>query len=91
MTYNILQSVGAFEPGQSVADGDFPAGTDFDRLQRLGAIQPVPGQTPPDPPKVAALKKQLAVSQGMVASLQADLNLANARIAEFEAVAAGAG
>ncbi len=81
MTYEIVQYVGAFTPGQAVEDSEFPAGTDFDRLVRLRAIQPSPGQTPPDPPKVADLKKQ-------VASLQQQLKAANLRIAEFEAVAA---
>jgi len=83
MTYNILQYVGAFGPGQSVADTDFPAGTDFDRLVRLRAIEPVPGQPVPDPPKVADLKRQLY-------AVQQELKVANAKLAEFEAIAAAA-
>ena len=87
MTYDVLQFVGPFAPGQTVPDGDFPAGTDFDRLLRLGAIQPTAGQPPPDPPKVAGLKKQLASAQDQIASLQAELHVANSKIAAFQAVA----
>jgi len=81
MTYNLLQFVGSFTPGQSVEDTDFPAGTDFDRLIRLRAIEPAAGQPAPDPPKVADLKRQIATLQG-------ELRIAKSRIAEFEAVAA---
>ena len=87
MTYNIIQFVGAFTPGQSVADTDFPAGTDFSRLIRLKAIELVPGQTPPDPPRVADLKRQLAASQAVVVSVQEELAEAKAKIEAFEAVA----
>jgi len=83
MTYNIIQFVGAFTPGQAVADADFPVGTDFDRLLRLKAIELAAGQTPPDPPKVADLKRQLAASQ-------LELKAAKEKLAAFEAVAAEA-
>ena len=83
MTFRIIQTVGAFVPGQSVSSDDFPDGTDFDRLLRLGAIGLEPGELPPDPPKVANLKRQLAVAQSTISSLQAELNLANDKIAEY--------
>jgi len=84
MTYRIIQSVGPFGPGQSVSSDDFPDGTDFDRLLRLGAIALEGGELPPDPPKMASLKRQLAVAQSTISSLQAELNLANGKIAEYE-------
>jgi hypothetical protein len=87
MTYNIIQSVGPFAPGQSISSEDFPNGTDYDRLLRLGAIALKAGEQPPDPPKITALKRQLAVAQSTIASLQAELNLANGKIAEYQSVA----
>ena len=80
MTYHLLQFVGPFVPGQTVADTDFPPGTDFDRLTRLKALELAPGQTPPDPPKVADLKRQLAVSQATIASLQKELAAVKAAV-----------
>lgn len=82
MTYNILQFVGSFAPGQSVSDGDFPAGADLDRLIRLKAIELAPGQNPQDPPRVVDLKRQLAVAQGMIASLRAELQAVKAIVKE---------
>ena len=35
----MLQFVGSFDIGQVLSDSDFPVGTDFDRLLRLGAIE----------------------------------------------------
>lgn len=81
MEYTIVQFVGPFAPGSVVADSSFPDGTDFDRLVRLGAIRVPAGDAPPDPPKVSELRKQLS-------AVQHELRVANARVAEFEAVAA---
>lgn len=88
MQVKIVQSVGPLAPGQTVSSDDFPAGTDFDRLLRLGAIALLPGEPPPDPPKVSNLKRQLAAAQSTITSLQAEVNLANAKIAELETASA---
>jgi hypothetical protein len=82
MTYNILQFVGPFAPGQSVSDGDFPAGADLDRLIRLKAIELAPGQNPLDPPRVVELKQQLALARGVITSLRGELQAARAILKE---------
>lgn len=62
-SYLILQYVGPFVPDQSVPSSEFPEGTDFNRLIRLGAIQEIDPASVPDAPNVAGLKKSIAALQ----------------------------
>jgi|GEM_PF-5895624 len=45
-TFNIIQQVGSFQPGETRGHEEFPVGTDFERLVRLGATELVEGEMP---------------------------------------------